>query len=218
MKTWYIYGHWTKDTNELFYIGVGKDNRAWDRGSSGRNQYWKNIVNKRDYSVEIICDGFTCRDEAVKEEVRLQLLNEPRACLKYGDSYNSVISKETGKKISKALKGKKLTKEHRKKLSEAKKGKYVGDKNAFYGKKHSQEVINILKKPKPKDQIERMRKTRIKQSGKAVINCRGEEYQTMREAATAFNLKITRSISYSVKTGASAGKYCDGSRVYWKLL
>ena len=102
MKTWYIYGHFTEDTNELFYIGVGTGRRAW---SKNRNQYWNRIVEKHGYSIEIICDGFTCRDEAVKEEVRLQILNKPRACFQYGDVKNKIIREETRKKLKEASTG-----------------------------------------------------------------------------------------------------------------
>ncbi len=40
----YVYGHYTPDTNQLFYIGKGCDRRAWEQ--SGRNPYWRNKVKK----------------------------------------------------------------------------------------------------------------------------------------------------------------------------
>lgn len=103
MKNYYVYGHWTKDTNELFYIGVGtRKDRMWVK--KGRNDYWNKIVNKYGFEAHIICEGFTSRDEAVKEEVRLQEINKPRACLQYGDNHLQVISDTTRKKMSESAK------------------------------------------------------------------------------------------------------------------
>jgi hypothetical protein len=54
----YIYKHIRKDTNEVFYIGIGSDldyGRA--NSKSGRNKYWKRIVNKVGYYIEIIEDN-----------------------------------------------------------------------------------------------------------------------------------------------------------------
>lgn len=48
-------------------------------------------------------------------------------------------TEERAKKISYALKGKKLTEEHKKHLSEARKGKYTGYDNGFYMKHHTKE-------------------------------------------------------------------------------
>ena len=56
----YVYKHIRKDTNEVFYIGIGSDikyKRAND--TNNRNKYWKNITNKTDYIVEIIEDNLT---------------------------------------------------------------------------------------------------------------------------------------------------------------
>ena len=42
--------------------------------------------------------------------------------------------------------GKKLTKEQRNKISLSRIGKYCGEKNSFYGKKHTDETREILRK------------------------------------------------------------------------
>jgi hypothetical protein len=41
---YYVYEHLRPDTNEVFYVGKGKDYRA--NSTKNRNAYWKNIVNK----------------------------------------------------------------------------------------------------------------------------------------------------------------------------
>ena len=37
INTYYIYFHRNPNTNDVFYVGLGLDRRAWDR-SRGRNQ------------------------------------------------------------------------------------------------------------------------------------------------------------------------------------
>ena len=53
----YVYRHIRLDTNQPFYIGIGIDNKSkYHRANThhGRNNYWKNIVKKTDYAVEIL--------------------------------------------------------------------------------------------------------------------------------------------------------------------
>lgn len=45
-KKWYVYFHFTADTNQLFYVGVGHLDRAWT--SANRSRFWKNKVKKHD--------------------------------------------------------------------------------------------------------------------------------------------------------------------------
>jgi len=48
-----VYRHRRLDTNKIFYIGIGKEEkRAFKK--DGRNNYWNNIVNKTNYNIEII--------------------------------------------------------------------------------------------------------------------------------------------------------------------
>jgi hypothetical protein len=75
----YVYIHKRKDNNQPFYVGVGGllsfDNyqRAnannW-KGLRNRSEFWKNIVNKFGFIVEIVLDNCT-KKEAFLEEVRL---------------------------------------------------------------------------------------------------------------------------------------------------
>ena len=63
-----VYKHIRKDTNEVFYIGIGSIKRA--HSTKGRNQYWTNIVNKAGYEVIIISEGLSW-EEACIEEIKL---------------------------------------------------------------------------------------------------------------------------------------------------
>ena len=47
MNEYYIYFHINKTTGKVFYVGKGKDRRAWRK--EGRSYYWNNIVNKYEY-------------------------------------------------------------------------------------------------------------------------------------------------------------------------
>ena len=65
----YVYQHIRLDTNEVFYIGIGKrKSRAYTH--YGRNKYWKHIVNKVKYSVEIIAENISYQ-EALNLEKKL---------------------------------------------------------------------------------------------------------------------------------------------------
>mgnify|MGYP000028296689 CR=1 FL=1 len=48
-----VYRHRRLDTNKIFYIGIGKEEKRAYR-KDGRNNYWNNIINKTDYNIEII--------------------------------------------------------------------------------------------------------------------------------------------------------------------
>ena len=64
----YVYVHRRGDNNEIFYIGKGIGNRAWDKTS--RNKHWKNVVNKHGYTVEIV-QMFDDEDEAYELEKKM---------------------------------------------------------------------------------------------------------------------------------------------------
>ena len=64
-----VYLHRRKDTNEVFYVGIGKDYYRMGR-KANRNQYWHNIVNKYGYTKEILFKNITW-DEAIKKEIEL---------------------------------------------------------------------------------------------------------------------------------------------------
>jgi hypothetical protein len=41
MREHYVYTHLNPNTKEVFYVGIGKGNRAWNKGA-GRNKFWVN--------------------------------------------------------------------------------------------------------------------------------------------------------------------------------
>ncbi len=69
MKKHYVYTHLNPKTKEVFYVGIGKGNRAWNKGA-GRNKFWDNYVNKHGFEVELIAEKLT-RKQAGKIEIQL---------------------------------------------------------------------------------------------------------------------------------------------------
>lgn len=60
----YTYLHRRNDTNAIFYIGKGKDNRAW---ITKRNKFWHSIADSRGFTVEI-CAYWPTEQEAHTHE------------------------------------------------------------------------------------------------------------------------------------------------------
>lgn len=141
----YVYKHIRLDTKEPFYIGIGNvDNFRRSRSKSGRNNYWKNIVNKYGYEVEIIFEHSDY--ELVKEKEKEFIELYGRSDLGKGllcnntsggeGSLNRKVSDITKEKIRQTQIGKTIPQECRDKISFANKG----EKNYFYGKKHTEET------------------------------------------------------------------------------
>jgi hypothetical protein len=52
---YYVYLHRKKDTNEIFYVGKGKNKRHLEE--SNRNQYWHNVVGKHGFISEFVIEN-----------------------------------------------------------------------------------------------------------------------------------------------------------------
>lgn len=121
-----VYQHRRLDTNEVFYIGIGKERkRAYIKAN--RSIRWKNIVNKVGYEVDVLIEGCTwedaCRVEAgmIESYGRLDLGTGLLINLTIGGDGNAgkILSEEQRKAISIRQKGKKLSPEHIQKLKDA---------------------------------------------------------------------------------------------------
>ena len=67
-----VYRHRRLDTFEVFYIGIGKtEKRAYSK--KNRNKWWKNIILKTEYSVEIIIEDISWKEA---QEVEVLLISE----------------------------------------------------------------------------------------------------------------------------------------------
>jgi len=129
MSNAYVYQHITKDTKEIFYIGISNANnlkRAYTNYK--RSIFWKNIVDKHGYNVEIIYKNLTW-EEACNIEINL-IKQYGRRDLGLGTLVNLTdggdgtiniirkpVSEITKKRLSIINKGKKLSEETKLKIS-----------------------------------------------------------------------------------------------------
>lgn len=123
----------------IFYIGIGDIKRPFKR--SNRTKFWKHIVNKHGYNIQIIAENLTWENACDLEKKYIAFYgrrDKNQGCLVNltdgGDGVCGFIhSEEARKKISEANKGKIFSKETLKKISEAN-----------TGKKRSQETLKKL--------------------------------------------------------------------------
>ena len=146
-----VYFHRRKDTNEVFYVGIGKTKQRAYRKSQ-RNTIWNRIVSKTEYSIEIIHNKITWNEACELEKFYInkfgRLNNKTGILSNMTDGGEGVEnpSDEVRKKQSKANKGKIVSKKTR----EIQRQNNIGDKNnqwgkfgvlaSFYGGKHTKEA------------------------------------------------------------------------------
>lgn len=164
----YVYSHIRNDTGTTFYIGKGHKGRAYSK--TNRNKYWHNIVNSVGYTVKILFSNLT-ENEAFSKEIELisyykkNQQCEANFCPGGKGSTGYKWTEEQRDSFSKIKKGKKSgasgykwTEEQRLKLSKSSTGKILsdvhksrigksvsGEKNGFFGKKHTEEFKTWIK-------------------------------------------------------------------------
>lgn len=153
----YVYLHTRLDTNEIFYVGIGKsdtDNFKRSRSIKQRNNYWKNVSNKAGYRVDVVYRNISW-EKACEIEIKLiklygrsdlglgnlvNMTDGGEGCLGHlqSDEHKKKLSEagkgrkhseETKKKLAETSKGKKLTEETKKKISENSKGRIFSDES-----------------------------------------------------------------------------------------
>jgi len=143
-----VYQHIRKDTQEVFYIGIGKDiKRAYY--FFHRSQFWNNIYNKTDIEVKVLCKDI---DLELAYEIEKYLISYyGRKDIGLGTLVNLTNGGET-------VSGYIATTEVRKKMSISAKNRErkTGEKNHMYGKTHTDEyklkMSQILKVVKNSDE------------------------------------------------------------------
>lgn len=191
----YVYKHIRKDTNEVFYIGMGITKKRYYQ-TDKRSNHWNKIVKKVGFYYEIIEDNLTW-EEACKRE-------------KYWIKYYGRFDLNEGKLINRTnggdgSSGYKLSKSHKEKISKANLGKPKSEltkqklKIAHIGKVHS------------KYTKEKMSNTRLlignTNPGKRIIGD-GVIYDTAVEAAKSLNIK-PQSIFYRLNSPNWNWNYID---------
>lgn len=115
-----VYRHIRPDTNEVFYVGMGKPKRPYT--NTCRNRYWNNIVNlnKGNFKVDILANELT--KEAAEEKEREFILIYGRIVDGTGTLVNLHMGGDnhtgfkmpdiTRERMSKAHKGNSATKDY----------------------------------------------------------------------------------------------------------
>jgi hypothetical protein len=110
----YVYEHIRKDTNEVFYVGIGSDSK-YSRAfyTHGRNYLWEEVIKKTSYEVKIIEINLdwdsACRieKELIKKYGRIDCGDGKLTNLtEGGEGFKKSHSDETKNKIRNSTKGK----------------------------------------------------------------------------------------------------------------
>lgn len=155
---YYVYQHKFVDTQEIFYIGKGCKKRAY---STYRNTRWKNLIQNREYVVEILEQGLT-EEQAFNIEARLIEQLKPICNITPGGNTSGITSSEYQKEFYQSIQGIKKKKnlsirmkennpmfsEHKRDLQRQ---RNLGNKNFFHNltpeskQKHSRNVSEAKK-------------------------------------------------------------------------
>jgi hypothetical protein len=98
MNNFYVYGHFKPNEDIPFYVGKGTGRRAWQK--NGRNEYWKNVVNKYGYEVKLLEENLT-EEGAYERERELIIeigLDKLTNILTGGEGMSSEDAKRLAKK------------------------------------------------------------------------------------------------------------------------
>jgi hypothetical protein len=139
----YVYSHYKKTTGECFYIGKGTGNRY--KSISGRNNHWKNIVNKYGFETLILVNN-------ISEEKAFKL--EANFCKQIG--YNNLCNLHEedgwgGHTPTNETKEKMYTPQRNQNVSNSLKGYKQSEEHILKRSSHLKGKSNLKnKKPKPK--------------------------------------------------------------------
>ena len=139
----YVYEHLKPNTGEVFYIGRGCRNRAFE--SRSRNSHWKNIVNKYGIDVNIIYKNLSSSEANQKEQELIEFYGLENLCnMTSGGDCNIVIKKESRNKMSIAKIGNKNAFSHScNNLENKEKMKQYGN-TYMLGKNHSEKTRLLI--------------------------------------------------------------------------
>ena len=184
---YYVYIHRKGTTGEVFYVGKGTADRAWQRGSK-RNVHWNRVVKKHGFVSEIVESGY---HNWYAEEREIQLIEF------YG--LDNLCNMTSGGESGGA--GRKWSDESRAKLSASKKGKpnpkISGDKSHMKTKESKEKFSRLFKgRAMPWMHGENNAAYKIKNRLATSIRCKGKK----RPEITGANHKLAKKV-LCVETG-----------------
>lgn len=134
----YVYLHRKKSNGEIFYIGKGRNKRAWKK--TQRSDWWKRIEAKHGRTVEIVCRNLTDEQAFELEKDLIDWIGLENLCnLREGGDGGYALSNELKQLLSKANKGKFVSAETREKI-----------RKASTGRKHTEETKRKLREARLK--------------------------------------------------------------------
>ena len=162
----YLYRHIRLDTNKVFYVGIGSDDKyKRAKVKTNRSSYWKNIVNKTDYKIEIIIDDIEYEQACKKEIEFIQLYGRKDKGL------GTLVNLTNG---GEGTLGIILSDETRKKMSLSQSGKVLSESTLikFRAKKSEQTKLKMCN-PKTEEHKLNISKARLGVKAKLIIcpNC-----------------------------------------------
>ena len=183
-----VYQHTRLDTNEIFYIGIGKTEKRAYNTTNHRNNYWKNIINKTEYKIEILFNDLTWNESCQIEKYLIKYYG--RKDLGLGTLVNLTNGGDgTLGHVKRNIKP--ITDEARKRMSDAQKRNGIS--------KEQRDKMNSGFKNMSEESKLSMSKTQFKP--KKVINIETNEiYNSVKEVSKLFN------ISYSLLKNHLSGK------------
>ena len=177
----YVYEHIRLDTNAVFYVGKGCNDRM--RSKDKRNKHWHAVVDKA---------GFTGRVVVEFDDEELILLAEEERIDQLKRMGLSLVNKTSGG--DGGLKGYRHTEESKQRISKNRKGKLAGERhpryglfganNPMYGRKQSAEarlgmsINSSMKRPEVVAKISGEKSLLAKS-----IEYEGKVYKTMNDLA-----------------------------------
>lgn len=124
----YVYVHRKKTDGRIFYVGKGRNKRAWKK--TQRSDWWKRIEAKHGRTVEIVLRGMTDDQAFQLEKELIDWLGIENLCnLRDGGDGGYAMKPETKAKMSDIHKGRVVSAETREKM-----------RIASTGRKHSEET------------------------------------------------------------------------------
>jgi len=78
---YYVYYHVNNNTDEVFYIGKGKNHRAWDY--EARNDLWKKYTIKNEFRVHLLCSNLNENEALAIEKSLIKVIKPLTNKVKY---------------------------------------------------------------------------------------------------------------------------------------